>query len=241
MEIHYNLLPCAVPALRHSGPWGRREGEGSPMPNLRQRDSILLSVLLREAPGLVMASSGNSSDDASGPSRAQAVHLPPLLQQLSSGLSELAISPSPPATEAATYDKDLAASEPVTDEEFPDDIIPGTVAEWQKLRCKNRRAVNRGQIIKNIQVETLYQWSSKGGGGGALRLAAALRDPRIKDALEPTGIKITDSEEAGDVFHSATVRREMKVLLTTDPFNDFKPYAHQGDDAATITEMCSTS
>ena len=189
-----------------------------------------------------MASSGNSSDDASGTSRAQAVHLPPLLQQLSSGLSELAISPSPPATEAATYDKGLAASEPVTDEEFPDDIIPGTVAEWQKLRCKNMRAVNRGQdSSKTYKFETFVIKWVQGRGGGPPRLAAALRDPRIKDALEPTGIKITDSEEAGDVFHSATVRREMKVLLTTDPFNDFKPYAHQGDDAATITEMCSTS
>jgi hypothetical protein len=194
---------------------------------------------------IVMSSSGDSSDHASGPSRAQAAHqaahLPPRLQQLSSELSELAVSPSPPAIEAAIEDEDLAASEPVPDEELPDDIIPGTVAEWQKLRSKNRRAVNRGQeSAKAYNFETfLIKWVQ--GRGGASRLAAALRDPRIKDALEPTGIKITDSEEAGDVFHSATVRREMKVLLTTDPFNDFKPYAHQGDDAATIAEMCSTS
>ncbi|EAQ92244.1 predicted protein [Chaetomium globosum CBS 148.51] len=52
---------CAVPALRHSGPWGRREGGGSPMPNPRQRDSILLSVLLREAPGLAQEEASRSS------------------------------------------------------------------------------------------------------------------------------------------------------------------------------------
>ena len=58
------------------------------------------------------------------------------------------------------------------------------------------------------------------------------------------GIKITDdtdSQEEADVFRSSTVRREMKALLTTDPFKDFKPYTGQDDNATTIADMCSTS
>ncbi|EAQ85233.1 predicted protein [Chaetomium globosum CBS 148.51] len=124
----------------------------------------------------------------------------------------------------------------------PDDIVQSMTTEWQRLRNKNRRAVNRGQdSAKAYNLETfLIKWVR--GHMGAQHLAAALRDPRVKEALETAGIKITDTqEEDGDVFRSSTIRKEMKALLTTDPFNDFKPYAGQDDNAATIADFCSTS
>lgn len=78
--------------------------------------------------------------------------------------------------------------------------------------------------------------------GGATRLGTALKDPRVKDALESAGIYIADSRaDATDVFRSSTIRKEMKSLLKTEPFGDFKPYAGQSDDAVTIAEMCKTS
>lgn len=183
-----------------------------------------------------MLSSSDSSDHASGPSRAQ---LPAQLQQLSSELSELAMTPPGPED----YDEaGPVFSEPVPEEELPDDIVQSMTTEWQRLQNKNRRAVNRGQdSAKAYNLETfLIKWVR--GHMGAQHLAAALRDPRVKEALETAGIKITDTqEEDGDVFRSSTIRKEMKALLTTDPFNDFKPYAGQDDNAATIADFCSTS
>ena len=117
-----------------------------------------------------------------------------------------------------------------------------TSTEWQKLRNKNKRAVNRGQeSAKAYNLETfLIKWVQ--GRGGATRLAMALKDSRVKDALESVGIYITDTQDNGDdIFRSSTIRREMRKLLKKDPFGDFEPYAGQSDNAATIAEMCKTS
>ncbi|KAK3384608.1 hypothetical protein B0T24DRAFT_646474 [Lasiosphaeria ovina] len=91
----------------------------------------------------------------------------------------------------------------------------------------------------------LYRWTEEGtptAGARTRRLAQALMNPSIRDALKTQGITIISDDHVEEaVSFSSTVRKEMKMLIKEPAFSVFEPFKGQSAVPTTIAQVYDTT
>jgi hypothetical protein len=128
-----------------------------------------------------------------------------------------------------------------------EDIVELTVGLWGRKkqisanRRRSRQQKQQEDLTYNLST-FLTGWCSNGRDSG--RLAEALAQPRVREALKKRGCDIVfESEPNPTLYDSLQLRREMRSLLKEPPFGEFDPMQHavEGEGKKTVAEVCNTT
>ncbi|KAK3379569.1 hypothetical protein B0T24DRAFT_569736 [Lasiosphaeria ovina] len=128
-----------------------------------------------------------------------------------------------------------------------DDILQETMKIWSQRRKNNyQRAQRDGDQPQRYNIDAfLYRWTEEGtptAGARTRRLAQALMNPSIRDALKTQGITIISDDHVEEAASfSSTVRKEMKMLIKEPAFGVFEPFKGQSAVPTTIAQVCDTT
>jgi hypothetical protein len=143
---------------------------------------------------------------------------------------------------------------------YPEDIVPETRKLWKKLRDAAAKRYHRGHRSTKRQRQSLHDKApnytirtflqqfiaNTSNARDRADIRNVLLSDEVMDVLGTIGVvvkSVGDELEDGE-YSSLSIRKEMKSLLSQDPFKDFSParYRPEAEESqTTVDQVCDTT
>ena len=143
---------------------------------------------------------------------------------------------------------------------YPEDIVPETRKLWKKLRDAATKRYHRGPRSTKRQRQSLHDKApsytirtflqqfitNTSNTRDRMDIRNILLSDEVRHVLGTIGVvvKSVDDELADGEYSSLSIRKEMKSLLSQDPFKDFSParYRPEAEESqTTVDQVCDTT